>query len=164
MFHQERGLPPNLDLKYEKRIQTCCRNAHVEHLLKSAHDCSEGGLAVALAECCVMDERDGLGAEVRVEEGDLRPDFVLFAETPSRIIVTVSPGNEQRLLSLADDAGVAARVIGRVGGDFLKIATGRVKIDLEVRVIGQPHRRRERRPAKGPTKRSVQAHWLTFPL
>ncbi len=140
VFHQERGLPPNLDLKLEKRVQECCLKAHAERLLKSAHDCSEGGLAVALAECCVSDEADGLGVDVRVEEADLRADIALFSESASRIVVTAAQADAETILKLAKEMDVPARVLGVVGGDRLKIACGRARIDLPVSVVGEAWR------------------------
>ena len=113
---------------------------------------------MSLSECCFMDDKDDVGVEVEIEESDRRPDFSLFAETPSRIVVTVAAGNERRLLALASEMDVPARVIGRVGGDRLKIACGRVRIDLPIKVIGETWRRGlERLLENGEQKRELKA-------
>jgi phosphoribosylformylglycinamidine synthase len=106
-FGKEAGRPPALDLAREKAVQETVRRAIREGLLSSAHDCSDGGLAVALAECCMMADppADGsapawLGAAVRIPF-PVRKDFVLFGEDASRIVVSLPNANARRLLELA---------------------------------------------------------------
>ena len=79
------GLPPALDMDYEKRVQTAIRKIVSEGHAESAHDLSGGGLAVALAECAM----NGVGAAIDIK-GPLRTDLALFHEAPSRILVSTS--------------------------------------------------------------------------
>ena len=87
------GLPPALDLDYEKRVQAAIREIVAEGLAESAHDLSDGGLGVALAECCA----GGVGAAIELPEG-IRPELALFHEGPSRILVsTAAPEAVERV-------------------------------------------------------------------
>jgi phosphoribosylformylglycinamidine (FGAM) synthase-like enzyme len=81
------GLPPALDMDYEKRVQTAIREVVNGGLAESSHDVGDGGLAVALAECCSA----GIGASLTLAT-ELRPELALFHEGPSRILIsTTSP-------------------------------------------------------------------------
>ena len=124
---QEAGRPPSLDLDREKAVQATVRRAVAEGILSSAHDCSDGGLAVALAECCMMsDPPPGggappwLGAALRVPF-PLRKDFVLFGEDASRIVVSLPNAQWARLEEIAREAGAPLVRLGAVGGDRLEI-------------------------------------------
>jgi phosphoribosylformylglycinamidine synthase len=123
----EAGAVPPLDLEREKAVQETVRRAVREGLLSSAHDCAEGGLAVALAECCMMaepppggGEPPWLGAALRVPFG-ARKDFVLFGEEPSRIVVSLPNDRLPRLQELARDRGAPLIALGAVGGDRLEV-------------------------------------------
>jgi phosphoribosylformylglycinamidine synthase len=124
---EEAGRPPALDLAREKAVQETVRRAIREGLLSSAHDCSDGGLAVALAECCMMHDAPAgatapfLGAAVRVPF-PTRKDFVLFGEDASRIVVSLPPARWAELEALAQAAGAPLVRLGAVGGDRLEIA------------------------------------------
>jgi phosphoribosylformylglycinamidine synthase len=118
-----RGTPPWIDLSVEKQAQEVCRRAAREGLLRSAHDLSEGGLAVALAESCVSNP-DGGGFGVEVEmEGAIRPDAWLFGESQSRILLSLRRKNLNRLRDLAAAAEVPCAVLGEVRGQRLRIGT-----------------------------------------
>jgi len=124
---KEAGRPPVLDLLREKAVQTAVRRAIQEGLLSSAHDCSDGGLAVALAECCMMADPPAgggapgwLGAAVRIPF-PLRKDFVLFGEDASRIVVSLPSSQYARLEAISRDAGAPLVRLGAVGGDRLEI-------------------------------------------
>jgi phosphoribosylformylglycinamidine synthase len=97
-----------------------------EGLLCSAHDCAEGGLAVALAECCF--DTGGRGAEVDVPpvgaDHELIAETTLFGESASRVVVSVEADRADDLLARAVTAGVPAAVIGRTGGTRLVIRVG----------------------------------------
>lgn len=110
----EAGAPPALELEREKRIQDCLLEAIEAGLVRSAHDLSEGGLAVALAECAFHGAKK-MGCVVDIDDA-LRPDALLFGETQSRIFVTCRPANLGRFLDMAAARGVAAKAIGRTGG------------------------------------------------
>jgi phosphoribosylformylglycinamidine synthase subunit PurL len=132
-----RGVPPALDLAHERRLQTLLVELASAKLLSSAHDCAEGGLAVALAECCFD---SGLGVETAI---DLADDLdaeasaagfgdvaTLFGESASRVVVSTPGHDVEAVLARAAAAGVPAAVVGRVGGDRLRIAVaGRIVID-----------------------------------
>ncbi len=122
------GRPPRLDLAAEKRLHELMAQAAAAGLLRSAHDPSDGGLAVALAECAFRGEEVGLGGRFDVP-GGLRDDLALFAESPSRMVVTTH--DEGALQEAARRHGVPCRRLGAVGGDSLTLTTdGRTLIDL----------------------------------
>jgi phosphoribosylformylglycinamidine synthase len=89
------GLPPALDMDYEKRLQAAIREIAEKGLAESAHDLSDGGLAVALAECCM----GGTGASVDIA-WDIRPELVLFHEGPSRVLVSTSQPDDVKKIAL----------------------------------------------------------------
>jgi phosphoribosylformylglycinamidine synthase len=91
-------------------------------LIRSAHDCSEGGLAVALAECCVSGAAP-LGAKVRLG-GAARLDQALFNESQSRIVVSVSAGNATAVEALFTWRGILVQRLGTIGGQTLEIECG----------------------------------------
>jgi phosphoribosylformylglycinamidine synthase len=108
---------PALDLDLEVRVQTVCRDAVRAGLVASAHDLSDGGMATALAECAII---GNIGASV-TESPDAggRWDAAMFGEAQSRILLSVSPDNLDRIKALAHDHDVPLAVIGLVGGDAL---------------------------------------------
>jgi phosphoribosylformylglycinamidine synthase len=123
-----RGRPPALDLARERALeQLVVALAHEGHL-QSAHDCSDGGLAVTVAESAFTPA--GLGAEIAVPAvsdampDPLRIDATLFGESDSRVVVSTRPDQMAIVLERAAAAGVPARVIGRTGGDRLRMAVG----------------------------------------
>ena len=127
-----RGVPPALDLNREAGVQRLLVEGASQRLIVSAHDCSEGGLAVAIAECCID---GGLGTEVDVpgvassisEFGDIA---ALFGESASRVVVSVDPRNVDALLALAAREHLPARTVGVVGGDRVRIAVdGQILLD-----------------------------------
>jgi phosphoribosylformylglycinamidine synthase len=120
---RKEGLPPRLDIERELAVQNSVRELIRAGLVKSAHDCSEGGLAVALAECC-FNPAGRLGAEIRLENTTARTDVILFNESQSRIVISVEEGKTSTVLDLLEKAGVPAMRFGTVGGEFLSIAVG----------------------------------------
>ncbi len=121
----ERGRPPVLDMDLEKAVQHACLEGIRRGLIKSAHDCSDGGLAVALAECCVTGEAGARGAQVWLDSIRTAPegrvDAALFGEAPSRIVVTVDANDAMELLELAADSGAPATTIGIVAEEGLTV-------------------------------------------
>ena len=109
------GRPPAVDLPAERALGAVLTGAAAAGLLDAAHDLSEGGLAVALAECCLS---GGLGCQVRLP-GD--PFTELFSESAARAVLAVRPGAEQAVADLAAEHGVPAQVIGAVGGPSLAV-------------------------------------------
>ncbi len=131
VFSEEKGQPPGLNFEKEKRVQELCRQAIRAGLVRTAHDLSEGGLAVALAECSFKGQRL-TGFEVKLNDR-LRTDALLFGESQSRIILTVKKENARKLLGLARKMKVKARVIGRTGGRNMVIWHRKKKVvDLPV--------------------------------
>ena len=110
-----RGTPPWIDLKLERAVQQCCRKAVERGVVRSAHDVSEGGLAVALTECCVAGPGRPLGVRIELHEM-MRADALLFGESQSRIIVSVKGKNLNRLKEIAEKEEAPMQVIGEVGG------------------------------------------------
>ena len=124
------GDAPPLDLQSEKRLHEFTLELIGRRLVKSAHDCSEGGLAVALAECCFMEPDKAHGARIRVNPG-IRPDALLFGEDQTRIIISVASSDSDTILQLAASRSVPATVIGIVGGRSLEIV-GMIQANVDV--------------------------------
>ncbi|MBI3698805.1 MAG: phosphoribosylformylglycinamidine synthase II, partial [Acidobacteria bacterium] len=104
------GLPPALDMEYEKRVQEAARDIVNRDLAESAHDASDGGLAVTVAESSFGPAR--VGARVVLGDGSIAPHHLLFHEAPSRILLSVDPRNLAAVLELASRHGVEAPVTG----------------------------------------------------
>jgi len=104
---------PYIDLELEKRLQSCCLKAIRQGVITSAHDCSHGGLAVTLAECCL---RNGVGFSGEGWRFGGRLDATLFGEVPSRIVVSVKPEKVRSLEEMARVSGVPVTRLGVVGG------------------------------------------------
>ena len=127
-----RGRPPALDLGREAALQRLIVDAIAQGLIRSAHDCAEGGLAITIAECCFD---TGLGAladlpAVDVDTADFGDISTLFNESASRVVASADPQAAERLVQLAEKRSVPVRVIGRVGGDRIRIGIdGRGVID-----------------------------------
>jgi phosphoribosylformylglycinamidine synthase len=117
----ERGAPPALDLEAEKRLHGLLVEAANRGLLRSAHDCSEGGAAIALAECAI---RAGVGVDAALPDLGGRPELALFAESASRAIASCAPEAAGELLALARAHGVPASRIGATGGERIRIGPG----------------------------------------
>ncbi len=115
-----RGAPPWIDLAVEKQVQQVCAAAIAEGLVRSAHDVSDGGLAVALAECCISAPEHPRGAVIELQ-GAIRPDAMLFSESQSRIIVSLRKQQLGRLRELAAGHDVPVTVLGEVRGRRLVI-------------------------------------------
>ena len=109
------GQAPPIDLDVEARVQSVCRELIRAGLISSAHDCSQGGLAVALAESAIA---GGIGFEVDVP-GDGRADGLLFGEGQSRIVISLPERSLPAVSAIANDSGVPCTVIGRVRSDAL---------------------------------------------
>ena len=121
-FGLEKGRPPGIDLEREKAVQEVCIEAIAAGLAESAHDLSEGGLAVCAAESCILGSA-GVGCVLDLDDR-IRPDALLFGETQSRIVLSTSKTRLPKLLSLAAKKGVTAKVIGVTGGKDLVIRQG----------------------------------------
>jgi phosphoribosylformylglycinamidine synthase len=126
------GLPPRCDLEMERRLHTTLRGLIQSGLVRSAHDCSEGGLAVALAESCISRQVARETPRLIGAQADLsfavtettRLDALLFGESQSRVILSVAPADAVKVVERAKIMGVSAAKIGTVGGADLSIKLG----------------------------------------
>ena len=127
----EAGAPPSIDLEREKRHQEFCLAAIAAGLVRSAHDLSEGGLAVALAECA-FHGRKHVGCSVALEDA-IRPDTLLFGEAQSRILMTCRKKDLDGLRDLARRKEVPVRAIGETCGAAIAVEhRGRTLLRLPV--------------------------------
>ncbi|MDJ0509092.1 MAG: phosphoribosylformylglycinamidine synthase subunit PurL [Crocosphaera sp.] len=130
------GNPPKVDFAHERFIQKVCRDGIHQGWIKSAHDCAEGGLMIALAECCISGE---LGAEIKLNFDDkIRLDTLLFGEVCGQIIVSVSPENQQIWESyLQQNLGNNWQKIGQVKSNqlSLSLSDNSSVINLEVKAM-----------------------------
>src|SRR5438552_12004322 len=101
---RKEGPPPRVDLELEIDVQNAARDLIREGLVKSAHDCSEGGLAVALAECC-FNPSGLLGVDVDLNFSDTATE-ILFNESQSRIVISVAPNDAEKMMSILRERGV----------------------------------------------------------
>lgn len=124
LFHSDASGYPGVDLELEVRMQDLCRRAIRAGLVASAHDCSEGGLAVAIAESAITGK---IGAKI---DGPLptRWDAALFGEGQSRIVVSLAQSEAAQLQSMAVDLDVPVTHLGTVGGNSITI--GEMSVDL----------------------------------
>ena len=114
------GVVPKIDLALEKNVQDTCLKLIEAGLLRSAHDCSDGGLAVTIAECCFSSlGRDAIGAEIRLSSEGLSTEAVLYSESPSRIVISFDLENRDTIRELAGECPFVE--IGVVGDDVLEI-------------------------------------------
>ena len=124
------GHPPSVDLEAERLLQQAVLKMNHEEVLNSAHDCSEGGLAAAIAECALGNGETPLGVSAEVDE-DLAPIVSLFGESHGRIIASTSPENTERVLAIAALYDVPAKRIGTVtemaSGFSIKVRSGSVQ-------------------------------------
>ncbi|WIV19753.1 phosphoribosylformylglycinamidine synthase subunit PurL [Paenibacillus polygoni] len=128
------GRPPKLDLATEKALLDTVLGAIQKGLVESAHDLSEGGLAVALAESCIS---GGKGAKVSMAT-ELRKDHALFSESQSRILLTATKENAEALEAFVKNNGVPVQVIGQVTGSNLTVElNGTSAVDESVAVLKQ---------------------------
>ncbi|HTL88315.1 MAG TPA: phosphoribosylformylglycinamidine synthase subunit PurL [Leptolyngbya sp.] len=120
------GMPPTIDFDLERNVQSVCRSGIRSGLIQSAHDCAEGGVAIALAESCFG---HSLGADIQIPDHSARIDQILFAEGGARIIVSVKPE------SVSDwEAVLRAELnghwqkLGTVSGESLKISIAQFSV------------------------------------
>ncbi len=129
------GDAPHLDLDEEHRLHGMLVDQIRQGRIRCAHDVSDGGLAVTLAECCFIGEKR-IGAEVTLPVGTIRKDALYFGESQSRVVISCASDQTEAVLAAAMDAGIAAQRIGRTGGDHLVINDD---INLPVSDIAKAH-------------------------
>ncbi len=130
----ERGMPEPLNLAAERNLHRLLVELASQRLVQSMHDLSEGGFAVALAECALV---HGMGASVDLpaEATDFtpRPDAALFGERQTRVIISAKPENAPAIQQLAEADGLASYVIGETGGERVRIAlNGQEQVNLPI--------------------------------
>ena len=118
MCDRVEGKPPHLDLRLAQSVNKLCLELIREKILASAHDCSEGGLAVALAESCMSHPLAAKGATLGIDS-TVRNDAFLFGESQSRILISFSAKNRLVVEAKAKAMEVPFAIIGKVGGDSL---------------------------------------------
>ncbi len=126
----KKGLPPEMNLENEVKFQNAVRAVIHQGMVKSAHDISDGGLALALAECSVT---SGIGFEVDLSGSSQRADVLLFNETQGRAVLSVETAQTESLLAQLQQAGIAAQRIGKTtdSADLsIKLAAGSVTSPL----------------------------------
>jgi phosphoribosylformylglycinamidine synthase subunit PurL len=118
------GRPPRLDFGRELALHDVLRELIRAGHVRSAHDCSEGGLAVALAEAC-FNPAGQLGAQIDLSAaGAMRLDQLLFNESQSRVVISIVPGSAAQVMELLEKRGVSRHHLGAVGGETLAIKAG----------------------------------------
>jgi phosphoribosylformylglycinamidine synthase len=135
------GTPPRCDLVKEQELHLALRSLIYSGVVKSAHDCSEGGLAVALAECCISQQigRETprlIGAEIDLSGvTNTRLDALLFGESQGRIVISVAAVHAHKVLAQAKILGVPAMILGTVRGAALQIKTASAAVDCDLREL-----------------------------
>ena len=133
LFDRNEGKPPVLDRKHEKQVQEFCLELIQKGLIQSAHDCSEGGLAIAVAESCFSATEEALGATLELES-TLRGDALLFGETQSRIIISFPEELTDQIEDLALSYPIDFSLIGKTGGSQFTVSINGqeyIKQDIE---------------------------------
>jgi len=143
IHHLKKG-DPQIDMGREKAVQAACLEMIQSGIIHSAHDCSEGGLAVCLAESCLTNADSMLGASIGVDDlkkDNIRLDDLLFGEAPSRIVVSVNPTNLSTLETIADKHAIPYYQLGKVQGSQFIISCGnREIINLPVATLSDTWR------------------------
>ena len=137
VYDQVGGVPPQLDLESERALHQFLLALSVDRLIRSAQDCSDGGVAMALAECCFGSDDRGaeasIGAVSVARDPRLNQAAALFGESSSRVIVSASPEHAREVLARAAATRVPAQAIGKTGGHRLRISVGgELAIDVPV--------------------------------
>ncbi|MEP7039501.1 MAG: AIR synthase-related protein, partial [Acidobacteriota bacterium] len=123
----ENGEVPVLDLDLEKKVQQTCLDLIDRLLINSAHDCSDGGLAVTIAESCFSSlNRQAIGAEVDLKNENLAAEAQLFGESPSRILISFAPEDLEKVKEITVDCPF--EVLGKIGGETLNIKLNDKKV------------------------------------
>ena len=128
------GDAPEINLDDEKRLQDTVLELIDSQLINSAHDISEGGLAVALSECCIMNAIEPIGCKIKFDYIN-RKDFELFGETQSRIIISANKSNTHDIFDICEKHNTKILNIGFTGGENL-IINDEIDINLEILIDG----------------------------
>jgi phosphoribosylformylglycinamidine synthase subunit PurL len=127
------GFPPALELEKEAALIQCLIEVIQARLVDSVHDCSEGGLAVALSESCFQ---KGVGASVRLASGDLPIECILFGEDASRVVLSCDPQQVKRIQQIAVQHGISAELMGETVMKTLDIfVDGKIAVSAPVETL-----------------------------
>lgn len=128
IFNKVAGDSPQIDLKKEKILHNVVLNLIENNLINSAHDISEGGIISSLAECCIINEENPVGAQINIPIKS-REDFSLFSESQSRIIVSVSEKLKSRFESCLKEFPQPFFLVGKTGGKIFSV-NNKLEVDL----------------------------------
>jgi len=135
-FGRVEGRVPDVDLEAEAVLQGVLRQAVADGMVRSAHDCSDGGPAVALAECCL---RGNVGARLILDEllerSAGRSDIALFGETPTLVVVSAASTASGAFQKLCEGADVPCVALGTVGGDRLAVLMDTESLDVPLSAL-----------------------------
>lgn len=119
----ENGIVPEIDLELEQKVQKTCLKLADKLLLKSAHDCADGGLAVTIAESCFSSlNREANGAEINLtNDENLSLESLLFGESPSRIVISFAADKSDEIQAVIEESNCPFQVVGKVSGENLAV-------------------------------------------
>jgi phosphoribosylformylglycinamidine synthase II len=140
------GYPPELDLENEAALQRALVDMIRAGLIESAHDCADGGIAVALVECALP---SSVGVKVHLAEQSLPPEFLLFGEDASRVVVSCDPACLERVREKAAEYGLHADVLGETDLD-------RVEITMDSQSLVSASIAQLREVYEGPLERALR--------
>ena len=144
-IHNQKKGNPQIDINREKAVQEATLEAIEAGIINSAHDCSEGGLAVTLAEAAITNAKGMLGAAIRLDDAknaDIRIDEILFGEAPSRIVVSLSKDNLGALEKIAEKHAIPYQILGDVKAEKLTIEyKDKTTIDLPLAKLSDTWRK-----------------------
>jgi phosphoribosylformylglycinamidine synthase len=141
------GFPPALELEKEAALQKAVVELIGAGLVDSAHDCSEGGLAVGLAWCSFAKR---IGCSIDLNGGELAPEFVLFGEDASRIVISCDPANVARIKEVAGKQGIFADLLGETIPEKIEIKLdGRAVISARISELNDEYEGALERALKG---------------
>ncbi len=145
LVHKQKKGNPRIDINMEKAVQEVCLEAIESGIISSAHDCSEGGLGVTLAESCIANANGMLGAVIKLDElknKDIRIDEILFGEAPSRIVVSLNKDKLSSLEKILKRHSVPYQILGNVTGDRLVVEyKQKTIIDIPVTTLSDTWRK-----------------------
>jgi phosphoribosylformylglycinamidine synthase len=129
------GDAPDIDPEFEKKLLKTLLDLIRKSLVKSAHDIADGGFAVALTECCVINRKNFVGCEVNFDNNG-RKDFELFNEAQSRIIISFDKNSSGKIEKICKENDITLSIIGKIGGESVKINKD---INLNLEKVGNAY-------------------------
>jgi phosphoribosylformylglycinamidine synthase subunit PurL len=129
---------PSIDLELERKTQQAVLHAIRRGWVKSAHDLADGGLATALAECCIMNEDKRIGATIQLTQNNQLPEYLLFSESQSRFVLSAAPQFRDQLEKHFRGQSIEVSFLGKTGGNSFKINHW---IDLQLETLNRAYYR-----------------------